>query len=75
MSVMGFLFLTSDELRELTDLKIPKAQMRWLDKHHYPYEVSASGKPKVLRSFLTERLKTNSVKNPNSQPNFDAIRR
>lgn len=74
MSVMGFLFLTSDELKELTDLKIPKAQMRWLDKHHYPYEISASGRPKVLRAYLNERLKTSVIINRNSEPNFDAIR-
>lgn len=75
MSLMGLLFLSADELRELTDLKIPKAQMRWLDKHHYPYEISASGKPKVLRSFLIERLNLKGTTNSKTEPNFDAIRR
>ncbi len=74
MSLMGLLFLTSDELKELTDLKISKAQMRWLDKHHYPYEISASGSPKVLRAFLIARLQNHNKANPQSEPNFDAIR-
>lgn len=71
----GLLFLTSDELKELTDLKIPKAQIRWLDKHSYPYEIGASGKPKVLRSFVMEKLNATFKSNTNNQePNFDAIR-
>lgn len=71
----GLLFLTSDELKELTDLKISKAQIRWLSKHNYPYEIGASGKPKVLRSFLMEKLNATFQSNTNKQePNFDAIR-
>lgn len=75
MSLIGLLFLTTDELKELTDLKIPKAQIRWLDKHNYPYEISASGKPKVLRSFVMEKLKTTfQTKTNSTEPNFDAIK-
>ena len=74
MSVLGLLFLSSDELRDLTDLKIAKAQMKWLDKNNYPYEVSASGKPKVLRSFLFDRFQKNKPHSPTTEPNFDAIR-
>lgn len=72
---LGLLFLTADELKELTDLKIPKAQIRWLDKHNYPYEIGASGKPKVLRTFVLEKLKTTFPPNTKSnEPNFEAIR-
>lgn len=75
MSILTILFLSPDELRELTDLRFAKAQMRWLDRNKYPYEVSAAGKPKVLRSFLVEKLKTNYQAVANShEPNFDAIR-
>lgn len=74
MSALTLLFLSQDELRELTDLKIPKAQMRWLEKHAYPFEISAAGKPKVLRSYLMERLKSLTTPNKSSEPNFDAIR-
>lgn len=75
MSLFGLLFLTADELRELTDLKIPKAQIKWLDKHNYPYEISASGKPKVLRSFVLDKLKSSfQTKTYSYEPNFDAIK-
>ena len=75
MSLIGLLFLSSDELRELTDLKVAKAQMRWLSKHAYPFEISASGKPKVLRSVVFERLSKLSNSQNSNQPNFDAIRK
>lgn len=74
MSVIGLLFLSSEELKDLTDLKIAKAQIRWLDKNNYPYEISASGKPKVLRSFLFSRFQTISSSSQTTEPNFDAIR-
>ena len=74
MSFFGLLFLSADELRELTDLKIAKAQRRWLDKNKYPYEISAAGKPKVLRSLLIDRLQNVSTFSPKTEPNFDAIR-
>ena len=74
MSFFGLLFLSADELRELTDLKIAKAQIRWLNKNKYPYEISAAGKPKVLRSLLIDRLQNVSTFSPKTEPNFDAIR-
>ena len=74
MIPLTIIFLSSQELTDLTDLKIPKAQMRWLDKNKYPYEISASGKPKVLRSFLFNRLQSISNDLQISEPNFDAIR-
>ncbi len=74
MSILGFLFLTHDELVELTDLKIPSAQIRWLKSHAYPFEIGASGKPKVLRSLLIQRLEQLAIPAKQSEPNFDAIR-
>ena len=74
MNPLTIIFLSSQELKDLTDLKIPKAQMRWLDKNKYPYEISAAGKPKVLRSFLFNRLQSISNNSKISEPNFDAIR-
>ena len=73
MTVLSTLFLTQDELKELTDLKIPSAQRRWLTKHSYPFEVSASGKLKVLRSIVFQRLSSIQSSFTN-EPNFEAIR-
>ena len=74
MNPLSLLFLSQTELQELTDLKMYSAQIRWLQKHAYPFEVSAVGKPKVLRSFVMERLKAFSVGSSKNEPNFDAIR-
>jgi len=74
MSALSLLFLSQDELHELTDLKIPKAQIRWLRAHSFPFEISAAGKPKVHRSFLIERLQLSIPSKNQSEPNFDAIR-
>lgn len=50
------LFLSPEELRNLTDLKRPDAIGRWLKANGYAFDVSASGWPKVLRSLLELRL-------------------
>lgn len=71
------LFLTHDELHELTGLRIPAYQRRWLEKHGYTFEINASGKPKVLRAFIMQKL--GMVQHPflsmgiAVEPNFDAI--
>ena len=72
--MLTLIFLTQEELRELTDLRIPKAQMRWLKKHDYPYEISGAGKPKVLKSFVLNRLQNiSNITSIANEPNFDAI--
>lgn len=53
---MSDLFLTADELRELTGFKRPSAQARWLKSHGWPFEISALGAPKVLRGVAVARL-------------------
>lgn len=69
------MFLSQDELCELTDLKVPKAQMRWLQRYAYPFEIAASGKPKVLREYVMKKLMSISLSAiPKNEPNFDAIR-
>lgn len=75
MSLLSIIFMTQEEIRELTDLKIPKAQMRWLANHSYPFEISAAGKPKVLRSIVIERLSKTEQLGKLNEPNFDAIRK
>ena len=69
------MFLSQDELRELTDLKVPKAQMRWLQRYAYPFEIAASGRPKVLREYVMKKLMCISLSAiSTNEPNFDAIR-
>ena len=66
--------MSNDELSDLTDFKKAKAQMRWLKEHAYPFEIGASGKPKVLRSFVISRLQNTTNNISTNEPNFDAIR-
>lgn len=68
------MFLTNQELNELTDRKIPKAQINWLRKQSYPFEISANGKPKVLREYVMQKLRDSKSVSSSTEPNFDAIR-
>lgn len=74
MSSLSVLFLSSEELNSLTDRKVPKAQINWLKKQSYPFEISAAGKPKVLRSLVIDRLSNTHQPSNSNEPNFDAIR-
>jgi hypothetical protein len=74
MSLLGVLFLSSEELKSLTDRKVAKAQINWLKKQSYPFEISAAGKPKVLRSLVIDRLSNTHQSTNTNEPDFDAIR-
>lgn len=60
------MFLTADELRELTGLQRKSAISRWLSLHSYPHEIGADGWPRVLRSFVQAKLgaPTQSLREP-----------
>lgn len=68
------LFLTDEEMVELTGAKRKTTQIRWLAQHRYPHEINANGAPKVLRCYLERRL-GESTKLPGNQPNFGALRK
>lgn len=57
MSEQG-LFLSDDELHELTGIKTGHYQARWLDKQNppYPFSLNCRGKPRVLRAYVEKRL-------------------
>ena len=58
------MFLTPEELHDLTDKSRADAQIRWLTKHGYRFEVSSLGRPKVLRSTVLDRLGTSEPSEP-----------
>lgn len=66
------MFLTRQEIEELTDYKLAEFQCRWLKSHGYSFEVGASGRPKVLRVHVEQKLGVSAV-SIQSQPNFDAL--
>jgi hypothetical protein len=67
------MFLTADEIAEFTDYKLAAHQRRWLSEHGYLFEVGASGRPKVLRSHVEEKLGQRLVSSAASRPNFEAL--
>lgn len=46
------MFLTPDELLELTGLRRPSAQIRWLRSRHIRHYVNAAGHPVIVRAWL-----------------------
>lgn len=66
------MFLTADEIEDLTGLKRPKAQAHWLRVNGWPVETDAAGRPKVLRSVVEARM--GAVTTPgNFAPNWEAL--
>jgi len=52
------MFLSAEQLAELTDRTQPAAQIRWLKRHRVPYWVSAAGRPKVRSEDLFGQQRT-----------------
>ncbi len=68
------MFLTADQLAELTDAQKPSVQIRWLKERGWPFEVSAKGRPKVLASVAAARMGAGAGTVPPSGPNWGALR-
>ena len=50
------MFLSDEELQELTGYKRKADQRRWLMERQYRFEVDALGRARVLRSHVERRL-------------------
>lgn len=50
------MFLTPDEVADMTGYTKPSAQIRWLNAERFGYVVSSNGTPKVLRAVVVGRL-------------------
>lgn len=53
---MGRVFLSPEDLSELTGRQTAPAQIRWLREQRIPFLIGADGKPKVLRSTILAML-------------------
>lgn len=72
------MFLTADELRELTGLTRWSAQIRWLNDRGWPYAVRADGRPVVSRREAERQLETGAGgrrERGTDEPDFAAARR
>ncbi len=50
------MFMTPDEVADMTGYLRPKDQVRWLQTEKFGYVIGADGKPKVLRQVVVARL-------------------
>lgn len=76
---MESLFLSKDEVAELTGYKLPAHQGRWLKEHGWVFERNATNRPIVGRDYARSRLggarQAATVQSPSStpRPNFGAL--
>ncbi|WP_348094972.1 DUF4224 domain-containing protein [Collimonas sp.] len=75
------MFLTVDELRELTGYVYNSRQIDWLRRNNWKFEVTAQMRPKVARSFFESRLGASAYRqavelvSTTVRPNFQALNR
>lgn len=65
---MSELFLTKEQIAELTGRKVKKLQLEQLKRMHVPFRVNASGAPVVCRSAVessdSEKIASNDEWKP-----------
>lgn len=52
------MYLTADNLAELTGLTQAAAQIKWLEKRGWKFERTAQGQPRVTVAYHAARLET-----------------
>jgi hypothetical protein len=67
------MFLTKDELIELTETSVRKKQMDWLESRGYKYDIGTKGGIKVYAKAVEERMH-HQPKSRKNTPNFEALR-
>lgn len=50
------MFMTPEEVADLTGYQKPSAQIRWLEAERFGYVIGGDGQPKVLRDVVLSRL-------------------
>lgn len=53
---MKALFLTREELAQLTGFKAAHCQVRWLDRNRWRYALTRRNEPRVARDHFNERM-------------------
>lgn len=69
------MFLTRDELRELTGYQLHAYQRHWLTAHGWKFERSATGRPIVLRAYAESRMNDSPAEPAQWSPNLAAIKK
>lgn len=66
------MFLTTDELTELTGYKRPTSMIRWLKENQFGFTVAADGYPRVLSEHVQIRLTHKPIAR-RAVPNFAVL--
>jgi len=70
------MFLTTDQIADLTGYQRHADQRKWLTARGWVFEVAATGRPIVSAAYAEQRLGgTEPKKKPAWQPNLAAIRK
>ena len=72
------MFLTKEQIIELTGRKRISSQLQWLIKHGWRFVKNANGRPIVLASYAESMLGLGCIQSQQAEaykPNFDAIRK
>lgn len=56
------LFLTHDELTDLTGFKTPSGHARWLEKNRWRFVLTRSQQARVSRDYFLEKMGLNRVR-------------
>jgi len=69
------LFLTQNELIELTERTRKAAQIAWLITNNYPFAIGANGHARVSREYVIARLGGANITGSRSapEPNWGAL--
>lgn len=67
------MFLTFDELTDLTGYRFAAYQIRWLTANGIQFLLNCEGKPRVLKSVILDKI--GGTDTPTTiQPNFAALK-
>lgn len=67
------MFMTKDELADLTGYKVAKRQIAWLRDRGWRFELDRLDRPKVDRDYCKSRMGNETGAQPETQPNWAAI--
>ena len=66
------MFLTANQLKDLTGYRKPALQRRWLAENGYSFDVRADGRPVVSRTHYENRHEGPTVRQ-RTRPNLAAL--
>lgn len=70
------MFLSQDEIKDLTGYKVYKKQALWLAQNGFKYVLGCDGRPKVLVSHIEAELGSSGKRErKRSEPDFSMFRK